>query len=109
MTLEEYLTEQNFQILQRTREGANRYVRRTNQYLQMWLTWFPDGTIEFTWEFELGAYLIARGFTISVQDELSLLLFPATEKRGPADAQWLANEILRTEAEIASIDLLRAT
>jgi hypothetical protein len=75
----------------------------------MWLMWFPDGTIEFTWEFELGAYLIAKGFAISVQDELSLLMFPGNEKRGPADPQWLANEILRTEAEIASVDLLRAT
>ncbi len=107
MTLEEYLKEQEFEVVQRTREGANRYVRRSNNYLRFWLTWFADGTIEFSWEFELGAYLIARGFTISAQDELSLLLFPATEKRGPADAQWLANELLRTEAELASIDMLR--
>jgi len=105
VTLEEYLAEHGFELIQRGRDGSNRYALRVNPYLQQWVTWFADGTIEFTWEVELGAYLLAKGFTFSVQDELSLLLFPATEKRGPADAQWLAAEILRTESELSSIDL----
>jgi len=106
MTLEDYLADQGFEIVQRSREGANRYVLRRSSYLQVWVTWFQDGTIEFTWEFELGAYLLMKGFTISVQDELSLLLFPGAEKRGPADANWLAGEILRMETELGSIDAL---
>jgi hypothetical protein len=109
MTLDDYLRQQDFEILQRTRDGANRYVRRANRFLRFWVTWFTDGMIEFTWEFELGAYLIEKGFSISVQDELSLLLFPAAEVRGPADAQWLAEQILIAEARFESVDLLAGT
>ncbi len=109
MNLEEYLTEQGFEIVQRTRDGANRYVRRSTPFLQYWVTWFADGTLEFTWEIELGSYLLAKGFAISVQDELSLLLFPGEEKRGPADANWLAGEILRAEGALGSVDFLAGT
>lgn len=106
MTLDEFLAEHAFELVQRGRDGAGRFVRRANTYLQLWVIAFVDGTIEYTWEFELGAYLKEKGFAISVQDELSLLLFPGAERRGPADADWLASEIARTEQELSAIDLL---
>jgi hypothetical protein len=109
VTLEEFLAEHDFELVQRGRDGSNRYIRKANPYLDLWVTAFADGTIEYTWELEFGAYLISKGFTVSVQDELSLLLFPGTEKRGPADPDWLAAEIARTEVELRSVDLLGGT
>ena len=85
--------------------SAARFVRRVSPYLQYWVNWFTNGTIDFTWEFELGAYLLAKGFTISVQDELSLLLFPGVEERGPARSDWLHSVISRNEAQLGSVDL----
>lgn len=104
VTLQEFLEDHGFELVQRGRDGSGRYVKRANAYLQLWVSLFVDGTIEYTWEFELGAYLKEKGFTISVQDELSLLLFAGAERRGPADPEWLAAEIGRTEAELDSID-----
>ncbi len=106
MSLEEFLAEHDFELIQRGRDGSNRYVRHAHPYLDLWVTWFADGTIEYTWELEFGAYLIAKGFAVSVQDELSLLLFPGAERRGPAQADWLAAEVARTERELGSVDLL---
>ena len=104
MTFENEITELGFELVG-GRGGAQRYALRSHPYLQWWVTLFSDGTAELTWEFELGAYLATKGFHVSVQDELSLLLFPSGERRGPAEAEWLATEMERGLAALGSVDL----
>ncbi len=105
MSFEGELADQGFEILQE-RRGSKQYTRRTNPFLRWWVTTHRDGTAELTWEFELGEYMKAKGFHVSVQDELSLLIFPSDEVRGPAEATWLRSEIERAERHLESVDLL---
>lgn len=104
-TLDDELGELGFELIQHGRGGTRRYVLKTNPYLQWWVLVHADGTAELTWEFELGAYLQMKGFHISVQDELSLLLFPKGEVRGPAEAGWVPGEIARAQDHLGSVDL----
>jgi hypothetical protein len=108
MSLFEALAEAGFELVQERRNGDRQYGLRSNSFLAWWVLTHPDGTVELSWEFELGAYLKEKGFHISVQDELSLLLFPRAEIRGPADADWLASQLEQAKAQLASVDLLGA-
>jgi hypothetical protein len=105
MSLDSELGSLGFELVQKRRDGGMRFVRRANPYMSQWFMVNPDGSAEFTWEFELGAYLKAKGFDISVQDELSLLLFPGGESRGPADLSWLAERMTEAEGALGSVDL----
>ncbi len=105
MSFESELGELGFDLVQSRRDGGKRFVRRANAYTSQWFMVNPDGSAEFTWEFELGAYLKAKGFDISVQDELSLLLFPGGESRGPADLSWLADRMTEADRALGSVDL----
>jgi hypothetical protein len=109
VSFESELEELGFVLLQERRGGARRYTHRTHPFLNWWVLVHGDGTAELTWEFELGAYLNAKGFAVSAQDELSLLLFPSNEVRGPAEEGWLGAEIERAERHLASLDLLSGT
>ena len=106
MTIEETLAELGFDLVQRRRNGDLQYGRRSHPYLSWWVLTHPDGTAELSWEVELGAYLQMKGFHISVQDELSLLLFPRAESTGPASDEWLRSAIAEAERQIGSVDLL---
>lgn len=108
MTFDEALAEAGFELVQQRRNGDRQYGLRSNPYLAWWVLAHTDGTVELSWEFELGSYLKSKGFHISVQDELSLLLFPSAEISGPADADWLASELEAAKARLASVDLLAA-
>lgn len=105
MSFDSDLGDLGFGLVQQTRGGSKRFVRRANAFMNQWFVVNPDGSAEFTWEFELGAYLKAKGFDISVQDELSLLLFPGHESRGPAELSWLADRITEADAALGSVDL----
>jgi hypothetical protein len=109
MSFTDDLAELGFELVGSDRAGSHRYSMRSNPYLQWWVLVHPDGTAELQWEFELGAYLKAKEFHIAVQDELSLLLFPRTEVRGPADGTWLKGEMERAAAKLDGVDLLRGT
>lgn len=106
MSFEGELGDLGFELLQQRRGGTRQYSRRTNPFLRWWVMSHADGTAELTWEFELGEYMRAKGFHVSVQDELSLLVFPAGEARGPATPEWLREEIGRAERHLGSVDLL---
>jgi hypothetical protein len=105
MSLDSHLDQLGFELIQERRGGAKRFARRSNPYLHQWVLIHPDGTAEFTWELELGAYLKAKGFHISVQDELSLLLFPSGEARGPADPNWLDDRLAEADGALDAVDL----
>jgi hypothetical protein len=104
MTIETELSEAGFELVG-TRGRAQRFARRTHPYLQWWVVLHADGTAEVQWELELGEYLLSKGFHVSVQDELSLLLFPRAEMRGPADARWIASQIEEAEARLRAVNL----
>ena len=106
MSFEDDLTDLGFELLQQRRDGTRRYQRQTNLYLRWWVTTTPEGTADLTWEFELGEYLKAKGFHVSVQDELSLLIFPRGETQGRADGEWLRAAIAGAERLLGSVDLL---
>lgn len=95
-----------FELVQSSRGGTQRFASKPGPYLQWWVHGYPDGTAEFTWEFELGAYLKDKGFALSVQDELSLMIFPRADARGPATAAWVAGQITGAEAALASVSLV---
>lgn len=104
MTVANELEEAGFELIG-TRGGVQRYVRRSHPYLTMWVVLHADGTAELQWELELGEYLLSKGFHVSVQDELSLLLFPRGEIRGPAETGWIADQIAQAEGRLASVNL----
>lgn len=106
MSFDESLVEAGFELLDQRRGGSRRYTRRSNPYLRWWVTIYPDATAELSWEFELGEYMRAKGLHVSVQDELSLLVFPTEEVRGPANEAWLQEQIDRAERHLGSVDLL---
>ena len=106
MTFDEALGDAGFELLDARRDGTRRFTRRTNPYLRWWLIVGANGNVDLSWEFELGEYMKAKRSHVSVQDELSLLLFPRDEIRGPAEVEWLQEEIRRAELQLASIDLL---
>ena len=105
MTIDNELGELGYDLVQTSRGGSKRFVRRANAYMNQWFVVHPDGTAEFTWELELGAYLKSKGFDISVQDELSLLLFPSGEMRGPAELSWLAERMADADRALGSVQL----
>lgn len=109
MTIEEALAELGFDLVQRRRGGDLQYARRSHPYLSWWVLTHGDGTAELSWEFELGAYLQMKGFHISVQDELSLLIFPRGDATGPATDEWLRATIDAAERAIGSVDMLHGT
>jgi len=109
VTIEEALAELGFDLVQRRRGGELQYARRSHPYLSWWVIVRADGTAELQWEYELGAYLQMKGFHVSVQDELSLLIFPKQEATGPAEAEWLRSAIEQAERTIGSIDMLAGT
>jgi hypothetical protein len=102
--IETELEEAGFELIG-IRSGTQRYARRSHPYLQWWVVLHGDGTAEVQWELELGEYLLSKGFHVSVQDELSLLLFPRGEIRGPADAGWIAGQIAEAEARLQAVNL----
>lgn len=105
MTTDDVFAQAGFQLIQERRGGARQYARRAHPYLAYWALARPDGLVEFSWELELGAYLKQKGFAISVQDELSLLLFPSTESSGPIDTAWLLDQMQQVEDRLGSVDL----
>jgi hypothetical protein len=109
VTIEETLAELGFDLVQRRRGGELQYARRSHPYLSWWVIVRGDGTAELQWEFELGAYLQMKGFHVSVQDELSLLIFPKQEARGPASSEWLQSAIAEAERAVGSVDMLAGT
>jgi len=109
VTIEETLAELGFDLVQRRRGGELQYARRSHPYLSWWVLVRADGTAELQWEYELGAYLQMKGFHVSVQDELSLLIFPKQEAKGPAEDGWLRSAIEEAERTIGSIDMLAGT
>ena len=106
VSFEEEIAALGFALVQSHRGGTQRFAAKPNAYLQWWVHTYPDGTADFTWEFELGAYLKERGFAISVQDELSLMIFPPTDIRGPAEGAFVAEQVEKAKAMLASVDLL---
>jgi hypothetical protein len=86
--------------------GAQRFTAHGSRYLLLWVHTSPDGSAEFTWEFALGEYLKDKGFAVSVQDELSLMVFPRTDVRGPQEIAWITEQVAAAEAQLSSIDLL---
>jgi hypothetical protein len=105
MTFGDQLIDLGFQLVQSVR-GSERYAVRPTRHLQMWVSTSADGTATFTWEFELGQYLKEQGFAVSVQDELSLMIFPRTDAHGPAEIGWVTEQISRTETTLSSVDFL---
>lgn len=103
------LAEIGFELVQRSKDGTQRYAKRSHPYLVLWLNVYASGEAELTWEFSLGQYLRDKGFFVSGQDELSLLLFPREEQRGAADADWAAEAAERVERTLASLDFARGT
>jgi hypothetical protein len=98
-----------FEVLSRGRDGSVRYGRRSHPYLVWWLTAWPNGMAELTWELSLGQYLRDKGFAVTGQDELSLLVFPREESRGPFDPEWVAAAVKRAEDALASLDFVAGT
>lgn len=109
MTIEGELEDLGFELVQTRKSGDRQFAKRSNPYLAWWVLLRSDGSAELSWELELGEYLRAKGFAVSVQDELSLSIFPSSEVRGQADGQWLRSEIERAAADLESVDLLRGT
>jgi hypothetical protein len=109
VTTDEVFADAGFELVQTRRGGERQYARRVHPYLSYWALARPDGLVELSWEVELGAYLKQKGFAISVQDELSLLLFPTGEVSGPIETAWLVEEMGRIEERLGSVDLRTGT
>ncbi len=103
------LADLGFVLVQERRDGVKQYSKRAHPFLAYWLLIQPGGSAELSWEFELGAYLAAKGFSVSAQDELSLLMFPADEARGSLDESWVQEQLRLVEIRLESLDLVGGT
>lgn len=103
------IAELGFEVVADRKDGSRQYSLRVNPYLTYWLVTSADGTAQLSWEFALGDYLRAKGLSVSAQDELSLLVFPKTDASGPADPEWVRDEVEGVLGLLASVDLVRGT
>lgn len=106
---ESELAELGFALLQRRRDGSRQYGLRAHPYLSYWITLTAQGQAELTWELSLGQYLADRGLSVTGQDELSLLLFPAEDIRGRLEAGWAQSAIAQVQSVLGSLDFVAGT
>jgi len=100
------LTALGFAIVQEDRKGVLQYSWRSTRYLTYWLHWNPsDGDVLFTWELDLGEFMHDRGMQVGANETLNTFLFPQYDARGPADIQFVVQELDRAESVLKSIDL----
>lgn len=98
-----------FEIVQRRRDGAVVWSRREHPWLVVWMTQRPNGMGEMTWELALGEYFVAKGYTFSAQDELSLFVFPSAEVTGMMDEAWVTATLDGLREQLSLIDLAGGT
>ena len=99
------LVDEGFQAVQQRRDGAVVWSKRAHRYLIYWVTVYPNGVAELTWELALGEYFVEKGFTFSAQDELSLFVFPTGEITGTLDDGWVRRTMDQVEQRLRDIDL----
>jgi hypothetical protein len=67
VSVEQILAEEGFELVGERRSGDRQFSKRSNPYLAWWVIVHTDGTAQLSWEFELGSYLRAKGFSVSAQ------------------------------------------
>lgn len=98
-----------FEAVTRRRDGVTTWSKREHSYLTFWLTTHADSSAELSWELAMGEYFVAKGYTFSAQDELSLFVFPAQEISGNVTGSWLQDNVSSVIEELAALDLGRGT
>lgn len=79
--------------------GRPTWLAGVNQFLQFQLTEEPDGVV-VTWRFELGEFMLARGWQIGGAETTFQELYPQRDVRVPARVEAVEAEIRRTLATL---------
>ncbi|MFA9445469.1 hypothetical protein [Egicoccus sp. AB-alg6-2] len=82
-----------------SRRGGRMWTLPFNRYLTFMLHDYEDHVV-LTWAFQLGDYLLARGWQVSTTDTSATELYPQHDVRLPLDVAALHGEITRVLATL---------
>ena len=100
------LTALGFKLIQQDRKGIAQYSWKATRYLTYWLHWNTyDGDVLFTWELDLGDFMHDRGLQVGANETLNTFLFPQYDAKGPAEIQFVVQELDRAEIFLKNVDL----
>lgn len=88
------LQELGFREVSRSR-GAPTWLAGVNQFLQFQLQEEPDSVV-VTWRFDLGEFMLSRGWQIGGAETSFQELYPQRDVRVPATVEAVEAEIRRT-------------
>lgn len=96
-----------FSPVQEGRRGEIQFVKRATPHLTIWVHHEPaSATALVTFEHALGEYLDRLGLQVGSNEPLNQFLFPQRDSKGPADIEFVVNEIERIETLLSGVDLL---
>ena len=93
-TFDDELEALGFRAQGESRRGGRMWTLPFNRYLTFMLHDYHDNIV-LTWSFELGDYLLARGWQVSTTDTSTTELYPQHDVKLPLDAAALRGEITR--------------
>jgi hypothetical protein len=91
----------------RSPRGVRVFVAQPNAYLTHTVQAFEDATALFTWEFAVGEYLATKGLQLGSDETLNQFMFNRQDDVGPQEGAWVAAEMEKAEAMLASVRLDR--
>lgn len=107
VSLEADLEALGFRLVEQRRTGDVQFSHNASRYLVYWVHWNPDEDhCLFTWELAIGEFMGDHGLQIGSNDPLNLFLFPSSDARGPATAEFVVTEMNRTEAILRSLNFV---
>lgn len=93
-TFDDELEALGFRTQGASRRGGRMWTLPFNRYLTFMLHDYHDAIV-LTWSFELGEYLLARGWQVSTTDTSATELYPQHDVKLPLDVDALRGEITR--------------
>jgi hypothetical protein len=89
------------------RGTVRQFALQASPYLVYAVHWdLGDGSVLFSWEFAIGAFMAERGLQVGSNEELNTFLFPQHDARGEQDIAFVVQEMDRAEAILRTLDFL---
>ncbi len=98
-TFDDELERLGFRVSGSSRRGGRMWTLQFNRYLAFMLHDYDDAVV-LTWSFELGEYLLERGWQLGTTDTSTAELYPVADVRLPLDVGALEGEITRVLATL---------
>jgi hypothetical protein len=93
-TFDDQLEELGFRASGASRRGGRMWVLPFNRFLTFTLHDYEDEVV-LTWSFDLGEYVLERGWRVGTTDTSTVELYPVHDVRLPLDAGSVRGEVTR--------------